>query len=85
VLAGDGDRRQRLDAAHDLDLIAVGLAQPHAAPAAGLVDRLHLRGAGRLRHAPQIVLARGFVGEADERGIAFLGDVQVMGGVGARM
>jgi len=83
VLGGHGNRRQRLDAVHDLDLIAVRLAQPHPPAAAGLVDRLHRRGAGRFRDAPQIILVRRVVREADEPGIALLGHVQVMHGVGA--
>ena len=83
MLRGHGNRRQRLDAVHDFDLIAVGLAQPHAPAAAGFVDGLDRRGARRFRDTPEIILVPGVVREADELGIALLGDVQVMHGIGA--
>jgi hypothetical protein len=78
-----GDRRQRGDAVHHLDLIAVRLGEPHALAAARLVDAFHGRGAGRLGQAVEVVLARRVIGKADELRIAFLGDVDVVRCVGA--
>ena len=51
--------------------------------AAGLIDVLNGRGAGRARNALEIVLGRGVVGETDEFRRAFLGDMDVLGGIGA--
>ena len=68
---------------HHLDLVAVRLFQPHPLAAAGLVDILHRRGAGRLGEAREVVLARGVVGKPDDLRLALLGDVDVMGRIGA--
>ena len=77
------DRRQLLDAAHDLDLVAVRLGQPHPLAAAGLVDVFDARGAGRLGERLQVVLVVDVIGEADEFRIALLGDVEMVGRIGA--
>jgi len=68
---------------HHLDHVAVGLAQPHPFAAAGLVERLDRRSAWCRGEAAQIVLALGGKGEADEARLTLLGDMEVMGGIGA--
>ena len=75
--------RQRRDAVHDLDLVAVRLGEPHPLAAAGLVDRLHLRRAGRLGQALEVILALRVIGQPDEFRLALLGDVDVVGRIGA--
>jgi len=67
----------------DLDLVAVGLLQPHALAAARLVHGLDARGAGQLGQALQVILALGVIGKADEFGAALVHGVQVMVAVGA--
>ena len=83
LLAPGRDRRQRRNAVHHLDLVAVRLFQPHPLAAAGLVDIFHRRGAGRLGETREVVLARGVVGKPDDLRLALLGDVDVMGRIGA--
>src|SRR2546426_3747303 len=78
----DLDRRQRRDAVHDLDLVAVGLGEPHAFPAAGLVDRFDAGCSRSLGQPLEIVLARGVVGHPDEARVALFGDVDMMGRIG---
>ena len=68
---------------HDFDLVAIGVGQPHPFAAAGLVERLDARRAGRPCDAFEIVLARRVIGEADEFRRALLGDMDVVGGIGA--
>jgi hypothetical protein len=77
------DRRQRGDPVHDLDLVAVGLGEPHTLAATGLIDRFHRRRARRLGEAIEVVLARRVIGKAHELRVALLGDVDVVGRVGA--
>ena len=77
------DRRDLLDAADHLDLVAVRLGQPHALAAAGLVDVLDARGAGRLGELLQLVLVVDVIGDADEFRVALLGDVEVVRRIGA--
>ena len=83
LLALGRNRRQCGDAVHNFDLIAVGFSEPHPFAAAGLIDVLNGRGAARARDALEIVLGRGVIGETDEFRRAFLGDMDVMGGIGA--
>ncbi len=67
----------------DLDLVAVGLGEPHPLAAAGLVDRLDAGRAGHPGDARKIVLARRVIGKADEFRLALLGHVDVVGAIGA--
>ena len=82
-VAGDLGRLDALLPGHDLDLVAVGLREPHALAAARLVDRLDVRRARQLGDALEVVLVCGVVGEADEAGAALLGDMQMVVVVGA--
>src|SRR5215471_3416880 len=87
-LIGEGEPRSRISvparrsgsAPEFMCWLATGIAgsasMPYTTAAAGLVDRLHRRGAGRLRHALKIVLAGRVVRQADEFGITLLGDMQ---------
>ena len=77
------DRRDLLDAAHHLDLVAVRLGQAHPLAAAGLVDVFDARSAGRLGELLQLVLVVDVIGDADKFGIALLGDVEVVRRIGA--
>ena len=82
-LAHDLDRLRGLDAVHDLDRVAVRFGQADALAAAGFVDVLDPRRAGELRDRLEVVLAADRPGEADESGIALLGDVDVVRRIGA--
>src|SRR4029077_7576361 len=64
-------------------LVAVGFGEPHPFAAAGLVERLDRRRAGRPRDAFEIILARRVIGEADEFRRALLGDMDVVDGIAA--
>ena len=79
----DGDGRQRLDAVHDLDPVAVRLREPDALAAAGLVDALHGGRPRRLRHPLEVVLAAGAVRERQESGLPLLRHVEMVSGVRA--
>src|SRR5262249_28857305 len=83
LLALGRDRRERGDAVDDLDLVAVGLGEPHPLAAAGLVDRLDAGRAGRPRDTLEVVLARRVIGKADEFRLALFGDVDVVRAIGA--
>lgn len=64
-------RRERRNAVHALDLIAIRLGEPHPLAAAGLVDRLDAAGAGCLGEAGKIVFARRVIGETQNFGSPF--------------
>src|ERR1700733_5743039 len=71
------------DPVHDLDGIAVGFGQADPLAAAGLVDALDTRRAGELCDRLEVVLAADRPREADQSGIALLGDVDVVRRIGA--
>ena len=77
------DSHHHLHAVDDLDLVAVGLGQPHALAAARLVQGLDARCARQLGEPLEVVLAGRMVGEADELGAALVHGVQMMMAVGA--
>lgn len=79
-LPSDGNAIDGFDAVHELDLVAVRLAEPHPPAAARLVHRLDARSAGKPGRPLQIVLAADCEGEADQRcAIALLDDFDVVG------
>ena len=77
------DRVEHFHAVDDLDLIAVGIRQPHPLAAAGLVDVLDLRGALDPADALKVLHAGGMDRDPDIARLAQFGDMQVVRRVGA--
>ena len=82
-VARQRQRRHRLEPVDHLDLVAVGVAKAHALAAARLVEVLDPRGAFDAGDLGEVVLARGMKCHADIAGLAQLGDVQMVRGIGA--
>src|SRR5213594_1830261 len=79
-------RRQAFELLHAADhfhLVAVRVGDSHALAAAGLVEVLDAGGPGRLGEPFQVVFVIDEKGEADEFRRPEVGDVQVVGGIGA--
>src|SRR6267378_4497066 len=79
-------RRQAFELLHAADrfhLVAVRVVNAHALAAAGLVEVLDAGGPGRLGELFQVVFVIDEKGEADEFRRPEVGDVQVVGGIGA--
>src|SRR2546426_7051850 len=72
-----------LHAANHFHLVAVRVVDAHALAAARLVEVLDAGGAGRLSELFEVALAVDVEGEPDEFRRPEVGDVQVVGGIGA--
>ena len=83
MLGRTGKRLDLVQSPYHLDLVAVGLAQPHPLAAAGLVDAFDRRGAGHARNLVEVFLARRVISQADEAGRPELGHMEMMLGIGA--
>ena len=81
--ARDLNRRQGLDAVHDLDGVTVGLGQAHAPATAWLVHLLDRGGAVDSGSLVEVFLALDIEREGEEARLAELGDVDVVLRIGA--